>query len=67
MAKPQGPRPIIVEIAKPYGLEVIQKHWALGSTVTRDYFLDLFPLVVEAEHGVRPHPPRSAPNNGQER
>lgn len=46
MAKPQGPRPIIVEIAKPYGLEVIQKHWAVGSTVTRDYFLDLFPLVV---------------------
>lgn len=46
MAKAQGPRPIIVEIAKPYGLEVIQKHWSTGSTVTREYFLDLFPLVV---------------------
>jgi hypothetical protein len=46
MAKPQGPRPIIVEIAKPFGLEVIRAHWAPGSTVTNDYFLALFPLVV---------------------
>lgn len=46
MTKPKGPRPIIVEIAKPYGLEITQKHWAAGSTVTRDFFLDLFPLVV---------------------
>ena len=46
MAKPKGPRPIIVDIARPYGLEVLKKHWATGSTVTRNYFLDLFPLVV---------------------
>lgn len=46
MAKQQGPRPIIVEIAKPFGLEVIREHWAPGSTVTNDYFLALFPLVV---------------------
>lgn len=46
MAKPPGPRPIIVEIAKPFGLEIIQAHWSKGSTVRREYFLDLFPLVV---------------------
>lgn len=46
MAKLPGPRAIIVEIANTYGLEVIQKHWAVGSTVTRYYFLDLFPMVV---------------------
>lgn len=46
MSKPKGPRPIIVEIAKPFGLEVIRSHWSKGSTVTRQYFSDLFPLVV---------------------
>ena len=46
MAKPKGPRPIILDIARPYGLAVLKKHWAVGSTVTRNYFLDLFPLVV---------------------
>lgn len=46
MEKPQGPRPIIVEIAKPYGLEIKPEHWSKGSTVTKDYFEDLFQIVV---------------------
>jgi hypothetical protein len=46
MEKPAGPRPIIVEIARPFGLEVKPQHWSRGSTVTKDYFLDLFQIVV---------------------
>jgi hypothetical protein len=46
MEKPAGPRPIIVEIAKPFGLDIKPQHWSKGSTVTRDYFLDLFQVVV---------------------
>lgn len=46
MEKPPGPRPIIVEIAKPFGLEITPQHWSRGSTVTKDYFLDLFQIVV---------------------
>lgn len=46
MAKPQGPRPIIVEIAKPFGLEITKDHWSKGSTVTTRYFEDLFEVVV---------------------
>ena len=50
MAKLEGPRPIIVEIAKPYGLEVIKDHWSKGGTVTKEYFIDLFRLVVGREY-----------------
>jgi hypothetical protein len=50
MAKVEGPRPIIVEIAKPYELEIIKKHWSRGGTVTREYFIDLFRLVVGREY-----------------
>jgi predicted HNH restriction endonuclease len=46
MAKPPGPRPIIVEIATPFGLKILPTHWSNGSTVRREYFQDLFPLVV---------------------
>lgn len=46
MEKQAGPRPIIVEIAKPFGLEIKPEHWSRGSTVTKDYFLDLFHVVV---------------------
>lgn len=46
MEKPAGPRPIIVEIASPFGLEIKPQHWSRGSTVTKDYFLDLFQIVV---------------------
>ena len=46
MEKPPGPRPIIVEIAQPFGLEIKPDHWSRGSTVTKDYFLDLFEIVV---------------------
>ena len=46
MEKPAGPRPIIVEIASLFGLEVKPQHWSRGSTVTKDYFLDLFQIVV---------------------
>jgi 5-methylcytosine-specific restriction endonuclease McrA len=46
MEKPAGPRPIIVEIAQPFGLEIKSQHWSKGSTVTKDYFLDLFEIVV---------------------
>ena len=46
MAKPPGPRPIIIELAKPFGLEVTKAHWSRGSTVTTKYFEDLFALVV---------------------
>ena len=46
MGNPSKPRPIIVEIAKPFGLEVIPIHWSTGSTVRTEYFQDLFPLVV---------------------
>lgn len=46
MDRTAGPRPIIIEIAQPFGLEVKPKHWSRGSTVTKDYFLDLFEIVV---------------------
>ena len=46
MEKPAGPRPIIVEIASPFGLEIKPQHWSRGSTVTKDYFLALFQIVV---------------------
>ncbi len=46
MAKPQGPRPIISDLAKPFGLEITTDHWSRGSTVTTKYFEDLFAVVV---------------------
>ena len=46
MANSQGPRPIIIELAKPFGLEVTKVHWSRGSTVTTKYFEDLFVAVV---------------------
>lgn len=46
MAKPPGPRPIIVDLAKPFGLEITKEHWSRGSTVTTKFFEDLFTVVV---------------------
>lgn len=46
MAKPQGPRPIIIEIATPFGLEINKSHWSRGSTVTTKFFEDIFALAV---------------------
>ncbi len=46
MAKPPGPRPIIIALAKPFGLEITKDHWSRGSTVTTKYFEDLFTVVV---------------------
>ena len=42
----QGPRPIIVEIANLVGMTIEPNHWSRGSTVTTEFFSDLFKAVT---------------------
>ena len=46
MTTPSRPRPIIEKIGLLSGLEVNQTHWSRGSTVTTQYFLDLYYVLV---------------------
>ena len=46
MTIPSRPRPIIEKIGLLSGLELNQTHWSRGSTVTTQYFLDLYYVLV---------------------
>jgi hypothetical protein len=40
------PRPLIEEIATLSGLKLNSKHWSKGSTVTTDYFREIYEILV---------------------